>query len=140
MIISFRHASLKVTCRVKTNATWTTKNRRFSHYFTKKFEINTLQGQKRYIKIFESEINNIRIQILQQKFWNSKIQKFYLSRAPSPYRINFSVQFSVQYIHITRIFKRVSHFFLLLCAFWEMSKSVARRVAVQLYPKRMLDY
>ena len=30
--------------------------------------------------------------------------------APSPYRINFSVQFSVWHIHITRIFKTVFHF------------------------------
>ena len=61
-----------------------------------------------------------------------------LSWAPSPYRINFLVQFLVQYIYITRTFKTVSHFFLLLCGFWEMSKSVAPRVIVQSY-KRMLD-
>ena len=33
----------------------------------------------------------------------------------------------------------VSHFFLLLCGFWEMGKSVAPRVIVQSYPKGMLD-
>ena len=60
-------------------------------------------------------------------------------RAPSPYRINFLVQFSVQYIYITRFFKTVFHFFLLLWGFWEMSKSLAQRVIVQSHLKRMLD-
>ena len=68
-----------------------------------------------------------------------RLEKFFLSRAPSPYRINFSVQFSGQYIHIARIFKMMSHFFLLLCNFWEMGKSVAQRVIVQSHLKRMLD-
>ena len=34
-----------------------------SHYFSKKFKTNTLQGHKNYIKIFELEINNLRIHI-----------------------------------------------------------------------------
>ena len=55
------------TSRVKTNTTCTIKNTTSSHYFRKKFEINTLQGHKRYMKIFEFEINNLRIQILAAK-------------------------------------------------------------------------
>ena len=33
----------------------------------KKCKTNTLQGHKRYMKIFELEINNLRIQILAAK-------------------------------------------------------------------------
>ena len=33
----------------------------------KKIKTNTLQGHKRYIKIFQLEINNLRIQILASK-------------------------------------------------------------------------
>ena len=33
----------------------------------KKFETNTLQGHKRYIKLFEMEINNLHFQILAAK-------------------------------------------------------------------------
>ena len=53
---------LKVACRVKTNTTWRTKNTTFFHYFSKKFKSNTLQCHKRYIKIFELKINNLRVQ------------------------------------------------------------------------------
>ena len=58
---------IKVTCRVKTNTTWTTKNTTCFHYFSKKFKTNTLQGRKKYIKIFELEINNLCVQILAAK-------------------------------------------------------------------------
>ena len=37
------------------------------HYFNKKFKTNTLQGHKRYMKIFELEMNNLRVQILAAK-------------------------------------------------------------------------
>ena len=57
-------AEVKVACKVKTNATWTTKNTTSSHYFSEQFKTNTLQGHKRYMKIFELEINDLRIQIL----------------------------------------------------------------------------
>ena len=50
--------------RVKSNATWTTKSTTSSHYFSKKFKTNTLEVHK---KIFELEINNLRIQILATK-------------------------------------------------------------------------
>ena len=56
------------------------------------------------MKIFELEINNLRIQILAGKMTSFRL-KFYLSWAPSPYRFNFSVQFSVQYINIIIIIK-----------------------------------
>ena len=58
---------LKVASRVKTNRTWTIKNTTSFHYFSKKFKTNTLQGHKRYIKLFELEINNLRVQILAAK-------------------------------------------------------------------------
>ena len=96
-----------------------------------------MQGHKRYKKSFEVEINNLRVQILAGK-WCNFTWKFCLSLASSPHRINSLVQFSVQCIHIKRIFKMVSHFFLLLCSFWEISKSVAPRVIVQWHLKRML--
>ena len=57
----------KVACRVKTNTTWTTKNTALSNYFSEKFKTNNLQGHKRSMKIFEFEINNLRIQILAAK-------------------------------------------------------------------------
>ena len=38
-----------------------------THYFSKKFKTNTLQGHKRYIKLFELEINNLHVQILAAK-------------------------------------------------------------------------
>ena len=56
-----------MACKVKTNTTLTTKNTTFSHYFSKKIKTNTLQGHKRYMKIFEFGINNLRIQILAAK-------------------------------------------------------------------------
>ena len=43
------------------------KNAISSHYFSKKFKTNTLQGHKRYMEIFEFEINNLSIQILAAK-------------------------------------------------------------------------
>ena len=53
---------IKMDYRVKTNTkSWTTKNTTSSHYFSNKFKTNTLQGQKRCLKFFESEINNLRI-------------------------------------------------------------------------------
>ena len=58
---------IKVACRVKTCTTWTTKNTTSFHYFSKKIKTNTLQGHKRYIKLFELEINNLRVQILAAK-------------------------------------------------------------------------
>ena len=57
----------KVACRVKINTTWTAKNTVSFNYFSKKFKTNALQGHKSYIKIFELEINNLRIQILAAK-------------------------------------------------------------------------
>ena len=57
----------KVACRVKTNTTGAKKNTTLSHYFSEKFKTNTLQGHKRYMKIFEFEINNLCIQILAAK-------------------------------------------------------------------------
>ena len=48
----------------KTNTTRTTTS---SNYFSEKFKTNTLQGHKRSMKIFEFEINNLRIQILVAK-------------------------------------------------------------------------
>ena len=38
-----------------------------AHYFSEKFKTNTLQDHKRYMKIFEYEMNNLRIQILTAK-------------------------------------------------------------------------
>ena len=58
------HEKVKVACRVKTNTNRTTKNGTSSHYFSKKFKTNPLQGHKRYMEIFELDINNLRIQIL----------------------------------------------------------------------------
>ena len=46
----------------------------------------------------------------------------------------------IQYIHIKRIFKTVSHFFLLLCSFWEISKYHVPRVIVPSHFKRMFDF
>ena len=37
------------------------------HYFSKKFKTNTMQGHKRYLKIFELEINNLPVEILAAK-------------------------------------------------------------------------
>ena len=37
------------------------------HYFSKKIKTKTLQGYKSYIKLFELEINNLRVQILGGK-------------------------------------------------------------------------
>ena len=59
-------------------------------------------------------------------------------RFPNPYWINVLVYFSVQYICIKRIFKMVSHFFLLLCGFWETSKYLAPRVVVDHISKECL--
>ena len=53
--------NIKVACRVKINTSSTTKNTTSFHYFSKKFKTNTLQGHKRYIKLFELEINNLRV-------------------------------------------------------------------------------
>ena len=58
---------VKVGCRVKTNTTSTTKNTTSFHCFSKNFKTNTLQGHKKYIKLFELEINNLRVQILAAK-------------------------------------------------------------------------
>ena len=44
------------------------------HYFSKKFKTNTLQGQKRYIKLFELEINNLSVQILAAKMTQSHLK------------------------------------------------------------------
>ena len=52
---------IKVACGVKTNATWTTRNTTSSHYFSKKIKSITLQGHKRYMKIFQLETNYLRI-------------------------------------------------------------------------------
>ena len=57
----------KVAPRVKTTTAWTTNNTTSFHYFSKKFKTCTLQGYKRYIKLFELEINNLRVQILAAK-------------------------------------------------------------------------
>ena len=43
------------------------KNTTSFYYFSKKFKGNTLQGHKRYIKIFELERNNLCVQILAAK-------------------------------------------------------------------------
>ena len=60
--------SVKVACRVKTNTTGTAKYTTSSHYFSKKkIKINTLQSHKTYMKTFELQINNLRIQILATK-------------------------------------------------------------------------
>ena len=61
--MNYWYNHFKVTSRVKTNTTVTTKNTSF-HYFSKKIKTNTLQGLKRYIKLFELEINNLCVQIL----------------------------------------------------------------------------
>ena len=39
----------------------------FNVLANKKFKTNALQGHKRYIKIYELEINNLRVQILRAK-------------------------------------------------------------------------
>ena len=52
---------------VKTNTTWTTKNTTSFHYFSKKVKTNTLQGHKKYIKLFELQVNNFYFQILAAK-------------------------------------------------------------------------
>ena len=57
--------------------TWTTKNTVSSHYFSKKIKANTLQGHRRYIKIFKLEINNLFIQIL-----GAKLMQFHLKNLP----------------------------------------------------------
>ena len=57
----------KVACSVKTNTTSTTKNTTSFHYFSNKLKTNTLQGHKMYIKLFELEVNNLRVQILATK-------------------------------------------------------------------------
>ena len=51
--------------------------------------------------------------VIEEKSNNNNKKK----KARSPYRINFSVYFSIQYIHIKSIFKTVSQFFLLLYGF-----------------------
>ena len=56
-----------MACGVKTYTTGITKNTTSSDYFSKKFKTNTLQGRKRYMKISELEINNLRIQVLAAK-------------------------------------------------------------------------
>ena len=66
------------------------------------------------MKYLGLEIYNLRIQSLA-----AKMAQFYLKILPfassiSLYRINFSVSFSIEFIHIKKIFKRMSHFFLLL--------------------------
>ena len=74
---------LKVACRIKINTTWTTKSTTSFYYFSKKFKSNDLQGHKRYIKIFESEINNLRVQILAAKmmWFHFKILPFASSKS-----------------------------------------------------------
>ena len=53
-----------MACRVKTNTTWQQKTQ---IPILAKVKTNTLQGHKRYIKTFEFEINNLRIQIFAPK-------------------------------------------------------------------------
>ena len=48
------------------------------------------------------------------------------------------VYFLIQYIHIKRIFKTVSRFFLLLCSIWEISNYLSPRVIVQSHLKGCL--
>ena len=43
------------------------KNATSSHYFSRKFKTNTLESHKKYMKIFELEINDLHIQILAAK-------------------------------------------------------------------------
>ena len=97
----------KVACRIKSYSTWTTKNIISSHYFSKKPVLcSNIKGKwntwdwKYIICVFK----------FLRQIWCNFTKKFCLSRAPSLYRINFSVYFSIQYTHIKRIFKTVSHF------------------------------
>ena len=76
---------IKVVCRVKSNTTWTTKNTTCSHYFSKKFKTNTLHGHKKYLKIFEFEINNLRIQILAAKMTQFLLKILPFARSKSLY-------------------------------------------------------
>ena len=48
------------------------------------------------------------------------------------------VYFSIQYIHTKRVFKRVSHFFLLLCSFWEISIYLSPRASFNYILKECL--
>ena len=48
--------TVKVTCRVKTNTTWTTKKTTSFHYFSQKFKTDSPQGHERYMKFFELEM------------------------------------------------------------------------------------
>ena len=95
----------------------------FFHYFSKKFKTNTLKWL---------EIYNLRIQMMLF-YW--KILHF---GALSSYRINFSVHFLAQYIHIKRIFKSVSYFSLFFWGFFEISKSVMSRIIVINFLKECL--
>ena len=119
--VNWLFATLKVACRVKANTTWTRKKINFSHYFSKTFKTSIFQGYKRYMKYLGLEIFNLRTQFLLQILtqWRNFYYKFCLLRAPSPYKINFLVYISIQYIQIKRIFKTVPLFFLRLCGFWE---------------------
>ena len=53
VVIQRRSFNFKLACRIKTNTTWTPKNTTSFHYFSQKIKSNTLQGRRKYIKIFE---------------------------------------------------------------------------------------
>ena len=90
------------------------------------------------MKFLALEIYDLRIQFYRQKLCNFT-KKICLLRALSPYKLFFWYIFSIQYFYILRTFKTVSHFFLLLCGFLEISKYLPQRVIVKSYFKRTFD-
>ena len=63
LFLSGKASSGKVACRVKTNTTWTTKNRTSSHYFNTEFKISILHGHKRQMKYLGLGRYNLHIQL-----------------------------------------------------------------------------
>ena len=72
------------------------------------------------------EICNLRIQILAAKM-TYFTKKFCLSQAPSPYRINFPVYFSIQYILILRESSKLYFIFSYFTAVFEKSAIISRQ-------------
>ena len=110
-----------------------------SLYFSKKSKTSTPREYKRQIKYLGLEIYNSRIQILPAKNDVILLKNSAFGDIQVLIELIFGL-FLIRYIHIKRIFKILSRFFLLLCSFWVISKYLAPRVIVQAHLKRMFDF
>ena len=61
------HSNVYLQTKPQKNHKQQTKTTTSFYYFSKIFKTNTLQRHKRNIKLFELEINNLRVQILAAK-------------------------------------------------------------------------